>query len=785
MDIELGRKSIVEWAEGAPETGAVFTPAREKFLVEAPIGKGGMGEVFLVTDQDLRRQVAMKVLRRDATQGREQRLHFVAEAQATSQLEHPGIPPVHDIGLTPEGQLYFTMKLVRGRTLREVLHDLLLQRKEVVREYNLHKLVTILERCCEPLHFSHEKGVIHRDLKPENIMLGDYGEVHVMDWGLARIHAVSDGDGSSEGVETARTGSGLETQEGAVKGTIPYMSPEQMHGEAIDRRTDVYALGCLLYELLTLHPAFDPGDSTIVAKKLSGDIADVRTRNPRRKVPEPLAVICEKALATDPGDRYATAEELALALRRWLDGRAERERRRGEAARFAAEGERATERYLALRREVAAAEQVAEAEAKQHKPYQPVAEKRALIDARESVERLNVEVALAFAEAQKLLEGALLQEPGNAAARAALVRVWSDRLEGAERRRDKAEIAYATVMVERYAGAPLSRQGALVLAAEPDAEVTIARFEERDGVLTPVDERPLGTTPVRTDLPAASYLCILRAPGRRQTRYPVRIERGQTWRGTVLLRTDEEIGDEFVHVPAGPFVYGEGNKTTTETLPDFAIQKRPVTFADYLEFLATLDDEEAERRKPWTPGDGPNVEKVDGAWRVLPVLVEGPARAWCEARYGRGFELRCPVTGIDCDDAEAYCRWKSGTTGREWRLPTEEEWEKAARGVDGRRYAWGDLEDASLGKCRESREVPPQTEPVGAFPTAASVYRMEDASGGVWEWTSSREDEHRSPRVLRGGSWSNLPFTMRCAVRHVMLPRTRSPNVGIRCARSL
>ncbi len=134
MDLDLGRQSIVEWAESAPEDAvADFVPAQEKFNVEMPIGRGGMGEVFLVTDQDLRRQVAMKVLRRDTAISRDQRLHFIAEAQATSQLEHPGIPPVHDIGLTPDGRLYFTMKLVQGRTLREVLHDLALKRREVHR----------------------------------------------------------------------------------------------------------------------------------------------------------------------------------------------------------------------------------------------------------------------------------------------------------------------------------------------------------------------------------------------------------------------------------------------------------------------------------------------------------------------------------------------------------------------------------------------------------------------------------------------------------------------------
>ncbi|MHC5053050.1 MAG: serine/threonine-protein kinase, partial [Planctomycetota bacterium] len=322
MELDLGRGSIVEWAEVAPEDGgADFAPAKEKFLVEMPIGAGGMGEVFLVTDQDLRRQVAMKVLRRDVSAGRDQRLHFIAEAQATSQLEHPGIPPVHDMGLTPDGRLYFTMKLVQGRTLREVLHDLVLKRKEVQREYGLHRMVSILERICEPVHFSHEKGVIHRDLKPENIMLGDYGEVHVLDWGLARVQAEGDEPSDFEVVETARIDAGLDTQRGAVKGTLPYMSPEQARGDSLDRRSDIYALGCLLYEILTLHVAFDPRDPELMAKKQIGDVPDVGTRNPRRLAPQPLASICRKAMATDREQRQGTAEELAGALRHWLDGR--------------------------------------------------------------------------------------------------------------------------------------------------------------------------------------------------------------------------------------------------------------------------------------------------------------------------------------------------------------------------------------------------------------------------------------------------------------------------------
>ena len=256
-------------------------------------------------------------------------------------------------------------------------------------------------------------------------------------------------------------------------------------------------------------------------------------------------------------------------------------------------------------------------------------------------------------------------------------------------------------------------------------------------------------------------------------------------RATALRETHEEIGEGFVHVPAGKFVYGEDKELTTKELPDFAIAKYPVTFAEYLEFLETLDDEEAEQRKPQTSGDGPYVEEVDGVWRILPILVEAPAREWCEQTYGTDFDLRCPVIGIEYDDAESFCQWKSGTTGKEWRLPTEEEREKAARGVDGRRFPWGDLEDASLGKCRFSREVPSQPEPVGAFPTAASVYDMGDAAGGVWDWTDSWQDDRRSSRVLRGGSWDYPPSVMRAARRTADLPRVRFAGVGFRCARGL
>ncbi|MHC4550010.1 MAG: SUMF1/EgtB/PvdO family nonheme iron enzyme [Planctomycetota bacterium] len=788
-DLDLGRRSIVDWAESAPDkAGAEFVPAQEKFLVETPIGKGGMGEVFLVTDQDLRRQVAMKILRPDMG-GRESRLHFVAEAQATSQLEHPGIPPVHDIGVTGDGRPYFTMKLVRGRTLAEVLHDLVLKRREVQREYTLHRLVTIAERIAETLHFAHERGVIHRDLKPENVMLGDYGEVHLMDWGLAHVQGEA---AEYEQVETARTEAGLETQLGEIKGTPPYMSPEQALAETLDGRTDIYALGCVLYEMLTLHSAFDPHDKRLLVRVQAGRYPDVATRDPRRPVPEPLADICRRAMATDREERYASARELGEALRAWLDGRSERERRHKEAEKLAGQGQEAAAKYGRLHQEVDEAEKAAEAEAAKYKPHQPVPEKRSMIEARQRVETLQTEVALAFAETTHLLNAALMQEADNATARGTLARLWQRRLADAERRGDPADVARTLTMVRRYDDGTLQAfvkgDGSLTFASDPPgAEVWLYRYVEHDGVLGPEEERHLGQTPLGpVILPMGSYLCILKKEGFRDVRYPVHISRNRTWQGEVKLRTDAEIGEGFVFVPAGPFVYGAGKDTEIKELPDFAIARHPVTFGEYAAFLEALDGTEAQERLPFMRGEGPLMERgADGQYRPLPTIVEAKARAWCLERYGEGFEANVPVLCVSWHDAVAYCAWKTETTGKDWRLPTEEEREKATRGVDGRRFPWGDLEDASLGKCRESREVNPQPEPVGAFPMAESVYGVGDAAGGVWDWTDSWFDERKSLRVLRGGAWSLQPEIMRCAYRYGNGPTIRAADYGFRCARGL
>lgn len=769
-----------------------------RYEVEGEIGRGGMGEVMLVRDRDLDRHVAMKRLHVEAAGDDEARLHFVSEAQATSQLEHPGIPPVHDFGVSGDGRPWFTMKLVRGRTLAAILRSLAEVDPATTAEFTLHRLVTVVERLCETLHFAHERGVVHRDVKPENVMLGEFGEVHLMDWGLAHVEGKGDpaatGRGTRREVRTKRTESGDRTEFGAIKGTLAYMAPEQLLG-TVDRRTDVYALGLVLYEALTLRPAFDTSSPDVLRRIAEGAVPSP-SGDPARPVPPDLAEACERATARTPEARFQTAREMQAALRAWLDGSAERDRRHREAEAHAAKGIAAVAAYERAKAAVAEAEAEVEQQSQAFKPWQPIAEKEPLYAAKDRLERAVRDVVLCFAEASKWFDAALAQEESNPTARGALASLWRTRLDEAERRGDKTDTAYALEMVKRYDDGALRAyvegDGALSLASEPPgAEVTLYRYVEKGRILVASEERPLGRTPIaRLTLPMGSYLCVLKMRGYRDVRYPVHITRNRHWDGTVRMRTDEEIGEGYVYVPGGPFVYGEGNATKSLDLPDFAIAKFPVTFGEYAEFLAALEAEGGEmaalERLP-RPHDGAaRMEKGrDGIYRHLPIHVEGPGEVRCEREHGVESENRVPVYEVTWVDAQAYCAWKAKSTGKEARLPTEEEREKAARGVDGRRFPWGELEDNTLCKCRDSREGQPQPEPVGAFETAESVYEMGDAAGGVWDWTDSWFDTRRSSRVLRGGSWFLAPVASRAAVRLWYEPSARYTTNGFRCARSL
>jgi serine/threonine protein kinase len=244
------------------------------FVFGKRIAKGGMGAILEGEDCKLGRTIAVKVML-DANASDDQARRFVQEAAVLGKLAHPNIVPVYDLGRDSEGALYYTMKLVKGRTLQHIIDDLRKEKKDALEHYTLDRLLTIFRKVCDALAFAHASNIIHRDLKPENVMVGEFGEVLVMDWGIAKVLNELGIEGSADtpgrsvpdpigGQECPRssTDSFTATMDGAVMGTPNYMSPEQAMGKVneLDERSDIFSLGGILYCILTLRPPVEGKD---------------------------------------------------------------------------------------------------------------------------------------------------------------------------------------------------------------------------------------------------------------------------------------------------------------------------------------------------------------------------------------------------------------------------------------------------------------------------------------------------------------------------------------------
>ncbi|MBL8286579.1 MAG: protein kinase [Rubrivivax sp.] len=271
---------------------------------EGEIARGAMGSIRRLYDLDLRRRVALKVI--DASLGADPAMmqRFVDEARITGALDHPNIVPVHDLAAAGDGQASYTMKLVDGRTLTELIAMQASQR-------DLERILECLVCVCDALAFAHSRGIVHRDLKPDNIMVGEHGQVYVMDWGCAlAIGERTLVDGEPE-------------EEGTIAGTVRYMAPEQARGEVsrTDARTDVFAVGAILYKALTGQaPYMGPMEEALAAAARGDFRPPDDSQGVAVKPPPMLSAIVKKAMAREPADRYQSAAELAEALRAFMRG---------------------------------------------------------------------------------------------------------------------------------------------------------------------------------------------------------------------------------------------------------------------------------------------------------------------------------------------------------------------------------------------------------------------------------------------------------------------------------
>jgi len=335
-------------AEDADGLAAVtFAPeldtAAPRYQPGGLLGRGGMGDVRLCVDERLGRSVALKTMRTHASESL--RARFLREARLQARLEHPSIVPVYDLGTAADGSPFFTMRRLAGDTLEQVIAGLRAGTPEFMARYRRGRLLSDFVRVCQAIAYAHGRGVIHRDLKPSNVILGELGEVYVLDWGIAKVLGEADRPAPEHPEPSAAVvpaGLDLDTQQtadGSVLGTLGYMPPEQLEGAAsrVDHRADVYALGAMLFELLTLEPLHLRGTmGELIESTVSGADARASVRAPDRDVPPELEAICVRACAHDPAERYADVRELVAALQRFLDGDRDQQRRRALADEHAA-----------------------------------------------------------------------------------------------------------------------------------------------------------------------------------------------------------------------------------------------------------------------------------------------------------------------------------------------------------------------------------------------------------------------------------------------------------------
>lgn len=822
------------------------------------IGIGGMGEVRRARDIALNRVVAVKIIREDMREHPAALVRFVEEAQITAQLKHPGIVPVHELGHLPDDRIYFTMKEVKGQTLSKVIHSVHVDSREAGSwvesdGWNLRRLVEAFHKVCEAIAYAHSRNVLHRDIKADNVMVGDFGEALVVDWGVAKVlgrpERVTDSDLS---VTTDRSQHRiLETQSGNLVGTLAYMAPEQALGEVetLTPAADVFSLGGMLYEILAgrppyvgetpaamLHhaqqgqphfPSLPNAQEPVSMGKTVLEIQAVTDEDEQVEwhalwIPPELLQICQKAMQHDPNDRYLDAAELAKSIAGWLDG----SRKREHANKLVEEAKRLVPEIKKFRERAADKQEQAHSLLETIEAYEPDTKKMPAWDLEQEAEQLLHEAALRQAKYIQLLQGALTYAPDWEEAHHLLAQHYQQRHKESESRRDRNAAAQYAVFLQnhdvgRHFAQYLKGDGRFNLVTHPvPATVDLYEYTEVNRRLESRFVLCLGKTPKqKLPLPMGSYLLQIRAEGYETVRYPIVVHRQEDWDGvapgehetrSIWLPPKGSLSNNEVYVPAGWFWAG-GDSQVELCFPrqklwveGFTLQRFPTTNAEYIEFLNDLVRQGREEEALlYVPRERASTERVAGA-----MIYKRNERGFFYLgpdADGDIWDPEWPVIMVDWWSAKAYADWLRETTGQPWRLPTELEWEKAARGVDGRFFPWGDHFDASW-CCMRDSHIPGRLTPsvIDSYPVDESPYGVRGMAGNSRDWCIDKytpeghirnnqalpaptvaEEDPDIYRTFRGGSWLGQASGVRLASRHNALAINRASHLGIRPCRSL
>lgn len=778
-----------------------------RYHIQDMLGEGGMSQVFRVFDKVFNRTVAMKVIRLELSKKIEAENKFYEEAQATAQLQHPSIVPVYDMGQLANGQLYFTMKEVNGYTLREVIQELHQARdgaiwNETPNGWTFPRLIQAMIQVCDAVAHAHQYGVVHRDLKPDNVMLGAHGEVMVLDWGIAQIR-----QSSFEHEQTTDSGDTIilsapsqqSKRHGAIAGTPAYMAPEQARGEIerIGPRADIYALGGIIYELLT-GKVPRAGEGKDVLKELVLGLP-VTAITPEPWIPQQLIELAERMLKLNPDLRPSNVGVVSRTLRRWLEGAEKRER----ALELV---QKAKLLYSEVNDANLRADQIkalAKREATRIPPFAGVEHRRQLWKKQDAAEKAQGAARLLELEMLEQLRTALNYDNQCIAAHQSLSEYYHQRHQYCERNHMEQEAkSYELLLRQHNQGdydSYLQGTGYLSIKAADSAIATLFQYVEHDRRLEPEPLGSLMDLPIeRMALPMGSYMLQIRSAGKAMLSLPVNIERARHFELRApqedearLLRflEPDELGPHECYVPQGWTIVGAhenpDNPMRQVWVNNFIIQKYHVTNRQYIEFLNALvkegRQEEALEHAPayWQAGKrqmmyGFDAEADGGIFKLVP------------DPQGHTWDPEWPVILVDYHGAMAYAQWYSQKTGHEWRLPTSFEWEKAARGVDGRSYPWGDHFEAIWARVRESVRPNETLLPVRVtdYPDDISPYGVCGLGGNAQDWClESKPNSSEAP--IRGAAWSHMHGFVPLHLFRELNKAARTETASFRLVRSL